>query len=128
MTEQMKENSAMIKEAEAKKLSSLLAFGIIIRKKVFSLSTLNKTLFCAIVVGGVFYLTSINDLTVKGFCLQELKQEAFKKQAEKKDLENELMYYQSLGYLSEKAKKMSLVAVGTEIAYIESVNSSMAKK
>lgn len=78
----------------------------------------NKILFSLIVVSILYYVTGINDLTVKGFRLQELKNDVAKLREENKKVKVSVMELESYNNLSEKAKTLDMVAVGEEIDYL----------
>ncbi|MFH1822994.1 MAG: hypothetical protein ABH830_04830, partial [Patescibacteria group bacterium] len=70
-----------------------------------------------IIIIGVFYLVTMNDLIVKGFKLQDLKKDIAIIKNENKDLELKVMALESLNNLHEKAAKLNMVAVG-EVDYL----------
>lgn len=94
----------------------------------FSWRILNFVILALIVSGGVYYVTGINDLMVKGFKLQELKQEVSQLSENYKSLELTAMSLESYNNLTKRAGEMSMVAVGEEIDYITSISSIVAKK
>ncbi len=77
-------------------------------------------------IGG-YYLVNINDLTVKGFALRELKSEATILTSENLDKETKVMNLQSYGNLNEKVKKLNMVAVG-EVEYLTVGQPTLARK
>ncbi|MFH1523196.1 MAG: hypothetical protein ABIE43_05275 [Patescibacteria group bacterium] len=110
----------------------LTSNGTIKIKKKFSLyflniKNINRVLILLIVACGIFYLTGINDLTVKGFKMQELKKKIRQISSENKDIEHKTMSLESLKYLDERAKNLRMVAVG-DINYIEVGGELVAKK
>jgi len=96
-------------------------------RKILSLKNLNKFLALMIIVGGVYYLSGTNDLTIKGFELQELNIRANKLTLENQDMESKITLLKSYNNLSERAKNINMVAVG-EIDYISVINGAVAKK
>ncbi|MFH1427962.1 MAG: hypothetical protein ABIG60_05570 [Patescibacteria group bacterium] len=82
-----------------------------------SIKLLNIIMLIFIVIAGVFYLVTMNDLIVKGFKLQEFKNEITILKNENKDLELKVMALESLNNLHEKAAKLNMVAVG-EVDYL----------
>lgn len=118
MTEKIKNESLTLEESKFKKLG----------KKILTFKNLNKLLFSVVIVFGMYYLTGINDLMVKGFRLQELKREQSKAASELRDLENQVMNLESYARLSERAKELNMVAVGKEIAYINSNSDVVARR
>jgi len=97
------------------------------RNKLFNFRNLNKFLFIIIVAAGVYYLAGINDLTVKGFKLQEEKGKINLLKEENAVLELKTTGLESYNNLSERAKELKMVAVG-EIDYITVQSSIVAKK
>jgi hypothetical protein len=77
-------------------------------------------------IGG-YYLVNINDLTVKGFALRELKSEATILTSENLDKETKVMNLQSYGNLNEKVKKLNMVAVD-EVEYLTVNQAALARK
>jgi len=97
-------------------------------KKLFNFKNLNKFLFAVVIAGGVYYLTTINDLIAKGFKLNELKQEYNILAGEAKDMETKVTYLQSCNNLSQRAAALSMVAVSGEIDYISVAEGSVAMR
>jgi hypothetical protein len=94
------------------------------RSGFFSLKTLNFFLVCFMVVGGLYYVTGINDLVVKGFTLQELKVKANSLSEENRDLSIQTTSLKSFNNLSTRVANLGMVAVDN-IDYIK-VNSGVA--
>lgn len=92
-----------------------------------NLRFVNLFLGITIVLLGGYYLININDLTVKGFALRELKSEATLLASENSDYEAKVMNFQSYGNLSEKVKKLNMVAVD-EVEYLTINQSVLARK
>ncbi|MDD5291545.1 MAG: hypothetical protein PHZ04_05630 [Patescibacteria group bacterium] len=97
------------------------------RSGLFNFKNLNRFLFVVIVVAGVYYLTGINDLTVKGFKLQEEKGKVNLLKEENIALELKKNGLESYNNLSERAKELKMVAAG-EIDYITVQSGIVAKK
>lgn len=74
-----------------------------------------------------YYLVNVNDLTVKGFALRELKSEATILTSENLDKEAKIMNLQSYSNLNEKVKKLNMVAVG-EVEYLTINQTVLARK
>lgn len=92
-----------------------------------NLRIFNNFLFILIVVLFVYYIVGVNDLTVKGFKLQELKKTQKEMEDGNNNLELKIMSLQSHNNLSEKIKKLDMVAVG-KIDYISNASGYVAKK
>lgn len=97
------------------------------KKKIFNLKNLNKILLLLIIVLGVYYLTGINDLTVKGFRLQEVKKKIGLLSGENKNIELKITGLESYNNLSERVRGLSMVAAG-EIDYLVVLSGIVAKK
>ena len=88
-----------------------------IKNKKFILRMFNKILFLLIIAGGVYYVTCINDLSVKSFRMQELKSQASSLDNKHSELEAKIMFLNSYNNLSQKVETLNMVAIG-EIDYI----------
>lgn len=97
------------------------------RKNLFNFRDLNKFLFIIIVAASVYYITGINDLTVKGFELQEEKGKINLLKGENAALELKVTGLESYNNLSERVKELKMVAAG-EIDYITVQSGIVAKK
>ncbi|MDD5071541.1 MAG: hypothetical protein PHQ42_02275 [Patescibacteria group bacterium] len=97
------------------------------QRKIFNLKNLNKLLFMLTIAAGVCYLAGINDLTVKGFKLQEEKRKINLLREENAVLGSKAIAMESYNNLSERAKELKMVAVG-EIDYITIQSGIVAKK
>jgi len=95
--------------------------------KRLNLRLVNLVLGGIIFLVGGYYLVNINDLTVKGFALRELKSEATILASENLDQETKVMNLQSYGNLNEKVKKLNMVAVG-EVEYLTVNQPALARK
>lgn len=93
----------------------------------FNLNFFNKILFFLIIILGVYYVAGMNDLTVKGFKLQELKISAEEAATEGADLEQKIISLKSNGNLSRRVGGLGMVAVGN-VEYISVVSGAVAKK
>jgi hypothetical protein len=95
--------------------------------KRLNLKLVNFFLGGLIALIGGFYLVNINDLTVKGFALRELKSEGTILTGENLDSEAKVMNLQSYNNLSEKVKKLDMVAVG-EVEYLTANQTVLARR
>jgi len=95
--------------------------------KRLNLRLVNLFLGSLIFLIGGYYLVNINDLTVKGFALRELKSETTLLAGENLDSEVKVMNLQSYGNLNEKVKKLNMVAVG-EVEYLTVNQTTLARK
>ena len=104
-------------ENTKQKFGKTCLFGRQIKIK-FSFKILNKLIFSFIIISVLYYITGINDLTVKGFRLQELKTEVSKLQEENRNVKLKVMALESYSNLSERAKELNMVAMGEDVEYI----------
>jgi hypothetical protein len=81
----------------------------------------------ACVVFGVAYLISINNLTVQGFVLQELKTQSNLLLEQHQDLQARALNLQSYSSLSPRLENLEMVAV-EEIIYLAAKSPVIAKK
>lgn len=95
--------------------------------KRLNLRIVNSLLGGLIVILGIFYLVNINDLTVKGFALKELRSESNLLASDNKDCEAKIMNLQSYNNLNDKVKKLNMVAVA-EVEYLSVNNVVLARK
>lgn len=92
-----------------------------------SLKSLNLGLFSLILLFGLAYVVCINDLTVKGFALKEMKAKVSSLANENQEIEDKVMAIQSYNNLVEKVKDLNMVAVG-EVDYLTINKNMVAKK
>ena len=95
--------------------------------KRLNLKLVNFFLGGIILIIGVYYLVNINDLTVKGFALRELKSEATILASENLDNEAKVMNLQSYSNLNDKVKKLNMVAA-REVEYLSDNSTALARK
>lgn len=91
------------------------------------LKILNGVVLLAIVATSVYYVTVVNELTVKGFKLQQLKQEKQALKRENDKLNLKVTSLRSYENLSKKAKELGMVAT-RDMDYVNSMDGMMAKK
>jgi len=91
------------------------------------LAVFNKFLFFMIIAGGVYFILSINDLSVKGFVLQELRLKSQELTKENKLAENRITELESYENIQTRALNMNLVKAD-KIDYITITNEAMARK
>jgi len=88
---------------------------------------LNAFLSIACVIFGVAYLVGINDLTVKGFVLKDLKSKSQILTEENQELQAKALTLQSYAAISPRLQELNMVAV-EDVAYLSPKNSVVAKK
>jgi len=109
------------------KKSSLKNFALFFKKNVLNLKTLNKFLFIFAIVLGVLYVAGMNDLSIQGFVLSDLKEQRNKMADENNKLELKAMTLGSYNMLSGKIDGLKMIAVG-EVDYINGNNGIVAKR
>jgi len=101
--------------------------GVRTKRKKLNFAIVNKFLFCLLLIMGVYYVVSINDLAIKGFVLQELKSEVQDLHQENTQIQLAVMKLESYDNIEKRAQELNMVKVG-KIDYITINNSSVAKK
>ena len=96
-------------------------------KRRLNLRLINIAIFSVLAIIGLAYVICINDLTVKGFALKELKSQANTLANENQEIEAKVMATQSYNSLISKVKDLDMVAVG-EVDYLTVNNTMVAKK
>ncbi|MDD5527463.1 MAG: hypothetical protein PHO56_00615 [Patescibacteria group bacterium] len=81
------------------------------RSSWLNIKTLNGLLLAFIIVGGLYYVTGINDLVVKGFTLQELKTKVTLLKEENQDLTVRTASLKSYNNLAKRIANLKMVAV-----------------
>ncbi len=97
------------------------------KNKKFNIKTFNKILFTLIIILGVYHIAGINDLTVKGFELQELKIKNMEIKDSNNNLESQIMSLGAYNNLSERITSLNMVAAG-KVEYISGASSFVAKR
>jgi cell division protein FtsB len=87
----------------------------------------NSFLVCLILITGVYYLASINDLSVKSFKLRDLRAESEELVRTNREIEAKMMNLESYGGLSARLESLKMVSVG-EVEYLVVKNNIVAKK
>ncbi|MCX6800492.1 MAG: hypothetical protein NT091_05095 [Candidatus Falkowbacteria bacterium] len=102
-------------------LSSMKGFQAV-RNLRFSinLNLINGLLFMIILILGVFFVTTINDLAIKGYAMQTLQKNVKELAQEKKNMEIKIAYLQSYTYLNEKIIKSGYI-LSKDVEYIKGV-------
>jgi len=95
--------------------------------KNFNLKYLNLFIFVFIAVFGGFYLFNINELTVQGFALQELRMQVDTLAGEKMDIEEKINSTQSYYSLSSRLNGLNMVEA-SNIEYLKDSGQAIAKK
>jgi hypothetical protein len=106
---------------------SLSSNKTFIAKKLLSIKNLNKFIVLVIIFLSVFYVAGVNDLSIKGFALSDLKQQKNKLVEANNKLELEAMTLSSYSRISERVSGLKMVAVG-EVSYLSAGGGIVAKK
>jgi len=96
-------------------------------KRSLSWHSLNIFLVVICLIFGVTYLVGMNDLTVKGFVLKDLKSRANLLEAENQVLQARALTLQSYTALSPRLQGLDMVAV-EDVAYFSPQAPVVAKK
>jgi len=96
-------------------------------KKTFSWRTINTLLSVSCIAFGAVYLIGMNDLTVKGFVLNDLKSKVNVLAEENQDLQTCSLSLQSYTALSPRLQDLNMVKVD-DVAYFSPQASVVAKK
>lgn len=97
------------------------------KNKRFSIKIFNKILFTVIIILGVYHITGINDLTVKGFELQKLKIKSMELKNSNNIFETRIMSLGSYNNLSKRIASLNMVEAG-KVEYISGASSFVAKR
>jgi len=91
------------------------------------LGILNKFLFIVIIINGIYFVASVNDLSIKGFVLRELRLKSEELQNNNKLVTNKVTELESYENIQKRALGMNLVKAGT-IEYITVISEAVARK
>ncbi|MFH1233710.1 MAG: hypothetical protein V1649_03635 [Patescibacteria group bacterium] len=96
-------------------------------KNFLNLRIINKIIFFVIIIFGVCYLAGVNDLTVKGFKSEELREKNRQLVRENESLELTTMSLGSYSNINSRIKKLKMV-VANNVDYIVVGATVVAKK
>lgn len=97
------------------------------KKNFFKLKYFNIFLFVLIIVSGVSHVIVTNNLSIKGFELNEMKKGIRNITSENEELKVKTMSLESFDNLNQRVKELNMVAVG-EVAYITNADQAVARK
>ena len=80
-------------------------------KRFLYLKTLNKVLGILIILSGTYFVISINDLSIKGFVLSDLKQASNQLNKTNEEIELKIMALESYDNILERASSLKMVRV-----------------
>lgn len=92
-----------------------------------SIKIFNMFLMVAIIVCGVYYVALVNDLTIKGIKVQELKQEVSSLKEDNRHLNVKVTSLKSYQNVAPKTEEMKMVSVNN-IDYIRVNQEVLAQK
>ncbi len=88
---------------------------------------INKLLLLLILFSSVYFIVSINDLSIKGFVLEDLKKQAKELEKNNQNLELSMTELKSYDNIIARTKELQMVKVD-KIDYITVINGGVAKK
>jgi len=97
------------------------------KQKTDKLGLFNRCLFGCLLICGVYFVISINDLSVKSFILQDLQAKAENLRDRNQSVELEVMQLQSYENISQRARDNQMVRI-EEVDYITVHSGVVAKK
>jgi len=86
-----------------------------------------KFIFCLIIICGISYVISVNNLSIKGFVLADLKLKVSELQKENENIELKVMNLESYENINKRANELKMVKVD-KIDYITKINDFVAKR
>lgn len=96
-----------------------------LKKIKISLKLINKVLFTLILIFGIYCVISINDLSIKGFAIKDLKKQTQELEQKKQEIEIKIAYLKSYNALDAKIKDSNFVAI-KDIEYIKIGNDQLS--
>ncbi len=100
---------------------------LILRNRARIHSAINKGLVISIVLSALAYIGTVNDLSIKGFVLDELRVSISELEAENEQKELEAMALESYDLINERARKLGMVKVDN-IEYLALTDGAVAVK
>ena len=94
----------------------------------FNFKNFNKILFLFVFLLSMYFFVSINDLTVQGFHLQKLRQQANNLVEENKEIEFKTTTLESYSDLIKRAEELSMIQVDGLVDYVVLRDELMAKR
>ena len=96
-------------------------------KKTILQKIIIKFIFCLIIICGISYVVSVNNLSIKGFVLADLKSKVSELQKENENIELKVMNLESYENITKRANELKMVKVD-KINYIIKTNDFVAKR
>lgn len=98
-----------------------------IKKNIFNLKNVNKAMLLAIIILGIYYIAGINDLTIKGFALSDLKAQKNKLSEANNKLELNALNSSSYTNIKKRIGNLRMIAAGN-VSYLTASAEAVAKK
>ena len=96
-------------------------------KKTILQKIIIKFIFCLIIICGISYVVSVNNLSIKGFVLADLKSKVSELQKENENIELKVMNLESYENITKRVNELKMVKVD-KIDYITKANDFVAKR
>jgi len=96
-------------------------------KKIILQKIIIKFIFCLIIICGISYVVSVNNLSIKGFVLADLKSKVSELQKENENIELKVINLESYENITKRANELKMVKVD-KINYIIKTNDFVAKR
>ena len=96
-------------------------------KKIILQKIIIKFIFCLIIICGISYVISVNNLSIKGFILADLKSKIAELKKENENIELKVMNLESYENITKRANELKMVKVD-KINYIIKTNDFVAKR
>ena len=96
-------------------------------KKTILQKIIIKFIFCLIIICGISYVVSVNNLSIKGFVLADLKSKVSELQKENENIELKVMNLESYENIIKRVNELKMVKVD-KIDYIIKANDFVAKR
>ncbi|MBU0722330.1 hypothetical protein KKA93_02655 [Patescibacteria group bacterium] len=94
---------------------------------IITIKILNKVLLFAIIILGVYFIAGTNDLTIKGFALNDLKAQKNRLIQANNKLELNALSSSSYSNIKKRVSNLRMVAAG-EVNYLIAGAEAVAKK
>lgn len=96
-------------------------------KKIFNLKNFNRAVFFALIILSVYYVAGVNDLSIKGFALSDLKAQKNKLIETNNKFELNALTSSSYANIKEKISNLNMVAAG-QVNYLTIGAEAVARK
>ena len=111
-----------------KQSGKISAYNRVIKDKRYTyLHLINKALVCSLVFCVIYFVISINDISIKGMVLSDLKSRVKQLQSQNETIEQKVTALQSYENISRRAEELKMVKVD-KIDYISVSGEAVARK